>query len=191
MDISNTEQQNRLWKEARQRVGVTQQARARWLWDQLTLPPPTRTSKISYEARNHWTAFLSGEGIPLDMALSLVSSAQAITNLKAQLHRALDQLRQTGSTDKVQCNVERFWSLSESRLTPVRLLLNPSDSQERSAFIATIALDCLTSGLRQCGKPKCHELFMAWGKKKYCSKKCALGVAKVAYRARKRCSNAP
>ncbi len=194
MDTKEPSDLGQPWQVAKQRVGTTPEARARWLWDQLVPASQATTRNQSLKQlyqraiirRHEWAAFLSGEGIPRDVAIDLASKHKVITVWKKLLKRALKELRTSGSTTVSTLRVERTWTRSESRITATCLPLNQSVPEEVESLVVTIALDCLARIVRRCHRPSCQNLFASKGKQKFCSKKCSLGVAKRAYRARKR-----
>jgi hypothetical protein len=140
--------------------------------------------------RNEWAAFLHCEGVPQALAIEQASRDGNIAAWKALLKKATQQLNESGSTKVYKLRMGRTWTLSGNRITPTVILLDQSglhDESSNFSFLAlTIGLDCLANSVRCCLKPNCQKLFLASGKKKYCSSRCAQGVAKKSYRTRKR-----
>lgn len=193
MDGQDSLPTGRIWEGAEKRVGTTSEARAQWLWNQLARLPPATTSSQnktrSKATRNEWTVFLFYEGVPYETSLTLADGYGAIAEWKDQINRALRRLSETGATENYTVRIERTWKLSNTHITPRRAPLHQDNPEDVSSLVVAIALDCLASRLRRCAKPSCREMFMATGKKKYCSLRCAHAVAKQGYRKRNREQN--
>ena len=112
-----------------------------------------------------------------------------------KLKNALGCLRTGGCTKVEELKVARTWTISGSRIkrecTPLHLSdgdkteVDQIDIRESISLVLSIALDSLAVFLRGCLKEGCQELFLAEGKKQFCSNACAMAAAKKRYRKRK------
>ncbi|MDK2743468.1 MAG: hypothetical protein NDI90_11175 [Nitrospira sp. BO4] len=162
-------------------VGTPSKARAQWLLAQITTSRPI--TELSPEQKtaleSDWAVFLEGEGLSRDDATRF-ATAHGISVHKLQ--QALTKLKTLGRT-QTKFVGQRSWELLDGRIT---FAYGRQDVSPHDGFVLTIAMECLARHYRLCLRDKCKELFLAKRKKKYCSPKCALTVAKANYRARKR-----
>ena len=183
MDMQEPSQLGRPWEKAMHGLDSPKK-RARWLWEQLTPRPRATTSvgptRVSRATRNEWAVFLEDEGVPHERAIEMASGTGTIADWKRQLNRVFVQLNK-GIAHKLTLRTERTWTLSKPHITSTRLPLNSDDVL---SFIVTLAIDCLVPRLCCCARKRCHEIFMVKGKQKFCSRTCALSVAKQRYRVR-------
>jgi hypothetical protein len=177
------------WKINKRLVGTTSKERALWLMGQMNSAQQAVGLPLAevIAQEDEWAAFLEGEGLSQSKASKLaIGRVVWIQKLQTVLHR----LKESGQM-KIQFKAERTWELAAGRVVSTCTVDSRSgshgsnDSSQTEALALTIAMDCLAGHYRFCLRDKCQKLFLAKGKKKYCSHTCALTVAKQKYRKRK------
>ncbi len=171
------------------RVGTTPEERARWLWHQLypseNAEKPRQAWPASIADRNEWVVFLEYAGFERNQAINLATLTANRKKWRNQIRTAIMRLKQGKQTEPYKVKMVRFWAVSDFRLTSRYGPVNQDAPEEITALVVSMAMDCLTLSCRVCNRGKCQEIFLANGKKKYCSHKCATLAAKKAYRKRK------